>query len=106
PRAWRHVGLEAEDGLDALGDALLVELHGPVHVAVVSDGDGRVVGGDLLDPLHQLADARCPVQEAVGGVLVEMGEALHRAGHGASLSRPRSPAGLRRALAWTARPRR
>src|SRR5690606_7868357 len=91
-RAGRDVGLEPDDGLDAVGDAGPVELDGPVHVAVVRHGHGGVVGGDLLDPLHQLADARGPVQEAVSGVLMEVREALHLAGHGASLSRSRAAA--------------
>ncbi len=90
--AGSDVRLEADDRLDPFGDARLVELDRPVHVAVVRHRDGRVVGGDLLDPANELGDAGGPVQEAVSGVLVEVGEALDLAGHAASLSRLRAPA--------------
>jgi hypothetical protein len=60
--AWRplgpvvvgHVGLGAEDGLDALGLARPVQVEDPVHVAVVGDPQGRlpVRGGRRDQLLH------------------------------------------------------
>ena len=50
-----HVGLGADDGLDALLAALLVELEHPVHVAVIGDAEGRhAVGHGLRHELVEL----------------------------------------------------
>jgi hypothetical protein len=73
-RAGGHVRLEPDDRLDAGGGGGLGELDRTVHVAVVGHGDRRVARRDLLDPLHQVLDPRRPVEEAVRGVLVEVGE--------------------------------
>lgn len=76
----RHIGLIADDGLDPHGSGLLVELQGPKKVAVVGDGQSRVLGGNLLDPLEEIGKLRRPVQERKLGVLVEVGKP--KAAHG------------------------
>ena len=67
-----HVGLGADDRLDALLAALLVELQRPVHVAVVGDPERRLPVGDRLG--HQLVEPGGPVQHRELGVDVEVGE--------------------------------
>jgi hypothetical protein len=69
-----HVQLRAEDGLDALLLALLVEVEDPVHVPVVGDPDrGLAVGHSRA---HHVLDARRTVEHRVLGVDVEVGEAV------------------------------
>ncbi len=72
PMVVGHVGLGAEDRLDALGLAGPVEVQDPVHVPVVGDPEGRLPvrrrGG------HQLLDPGRAVQHRVLGVDVEVGE--------------------------------
>ena len=72
-----HVELGAEDRLDALGPALLVEVEDPVHVPVVGDPQGRLaVGGGGR---HDLLDPGGAVEHGVLGVDVEVREAVsHR----------------------------
>ena len=68
-----HVGLGAEDRLDALLAALLVEVEDAVHVPVVGDADrGLAVGDGGPD---DLADPGGAVEHRVLGVDVEVGEA-------------------------------
>ena len=69
-----HVGLGADDRLDALLAALLVELERPVHVAVVGDPDRRLPVGDRLG--HQLVEPGGPVEHRELGVDVEVGERI------------------------------
>ena len=56
------VHLAADDGLDALGLAGAVEVHGAVHDAVVCDGTGRLAHG--LHDAGQVPDAAGAVQQA------------------------------------------
>ena len=67
-----HVGLGADDRVDALGLGLLVEVEHPVHVAVIGDAQARLAvgsgGGD------DLADAGRAVEHRELGVLVEVNE--------------------------------
>ena len=67
-----HVRLGADDRLDALAPALLVELQRPVHVAVVGDPERRLAVGRRLG--HQLVQAGRPVEHRELGVDVEVGE--------------------------------
>ena len=72
-----HVGLGADDRLDALLVALLVEVQRAVHVAVIGHPDRRHA------VLHRLGDhlvePRRPVEHRELGVDVEVGEGV---GHG------------------------
>ena len=72
PAARGDVELAAEDGLDAGGARVLVEVDRPEHVAVVGQRDGREAepGGPLDQPLQ----ARGAVEEAVLRVDVEVDE--------------------------------
>ena len=72
-----HVGLGADDRLDPLLVALLVELERAVHVAVIGHADRRLPVGDGLG--DQLVEARRAVEHRELGVDVEVGE---RIGHG------------------------
>jgi hypothetical protein len=85
PRARCHVGLDAEDGLDAVGMRRLVEAESAEHHPVVGDGDrghvhplgfredrrGRSVGCRRLD-------AGGPVEQRILGVNVQMDETVSR----------------------------
>ena len=67
-----HVGLGADDGLDAGGAAAPVEVQDPVHVAVVGDAQsGLAVAGRGLD---HLVEPGGPVEHRVLGVDVKMDE--------------------------------
>ena len=67
-----HVGLGADDRLDALLAALLVEVDDPVHVAVVGDAE---CGLTVLDCLaDQFIESGRAVQHGELGVHVEMRE--------------------------------
>ncbi len=72
-----HVRLGADDRLDALLVALLVEVQRSVHVAVIGHPDGRHPVGDRLG--HHLVQPRRPVEHRELGVDVEVGEGI---GHG------------------------
>ena len=67
-----HVGLGADDRLDALGTTLLEELEHPVHVAVIGDTERRLAVGDGLG--DEIIEARCAVQHRELRVDVEVGE--------------------------------
>ena len=73
PGAGRHVELAADDRLDPGLQALLVEVDGAVHHAVIGDADRRhpEVGGLA----HKAADPARPVEERELGVVVEVDEA-------------------------------
>ena len=73
-RGRRHVGLAAQNRLDAARLRRLVEFHGAKHVAVVGDGHGR--HAQLLGAVEKLVDAVRPVQQAEFGVQVKMNETL------------------------------
>jgi hypothetical protein len=67
-----HVGLGADDRVDAGLAARRVKVEDPVHVAVVGDAEGGLtVGHGRLD---QVAHPRRPVQHRELGVGVEVGE--------------------------------
>lgn len=70
--SWGDVGLVADDGLELVGSALVVEVHGPVDVAVVGHGDG--VHAHAFDLLDEVANAIGPVQQAVLRVAVQVNE--------------------------------
>ncbi|MNK84344.1 hypothetical protein D3C87_1041910 [compost metagenome] len=78
------VGLATDQGLDTRFLGLAVELDGPVHHAVIGEGERRhLVFGRTLD---QFADAARAVEERVLGVDVAVNEL--RLGQGSSPSRP------------------
>ena len=68
--AGGDVGLQPEDRIDAQFLGRLIELHGPVQVAVVGQGQGGHPQG--LRPLQQSANRAGPVQEAVVAVAVHI----------------------------------
>ncbi len=69
-----HVDLAAQDGLQALVPAGVVEGHRPEHVPVVGDGEGlHALPGRLI---HEGVDLAGPVEEAELGVQVEVDELL------------------------------
>ena len=93
-RARRQVGLHADDRLDPGRGGLPVELIGAVHVAVISDRDGRhalaLAGGD------EVAQPGRPVQHGVLGVNMQVREGPARtapraAGCGCPARRARWP---------------
>ena len=67
-----HVGLAADDGFDAPLLALGVKVHHAVEGAVVGDRQG--VHAQLDGPVDQVWDPADPVQHAVLGVVVQVGE--------------------------------
>ena len=67
-----HVRLGADDRLDAVALALLVEVEDPVHVAVVGDAERRLAVGDRLG--DQLVEPGRAVEHRELGVDVEVGE--------------------------------
>ena len=67
-----HVGLGADDRLDALLAAFLVELERAVHVAVIGHADRRLAVGDRLG--DQFVEARRPIEHRELGVDVEVAE--------------------------------
>ena len=80
PIARGHVDLTADDRLDAGSDGGGVELDGPEHVAVVGQRHGGHV--HLLGSLHQIVDARRPIEQAVVRMNVQVDETrvIHRRG--------------------------
>ena len=68
----RHVRLGADDRIDAVGVAGLVEVKDAVHVAVVGDPERRLA--ILCSRRDQVPDPRRAVEHRVLGVGVEMGE--------------------------------
>ena len=72
PMVVGHVGLGADDRLDALATALLVELQRSVHVAVIRDAHRRLPVGHGLR--HQLVQAGRTVKHRELGVHMEVGE--------------------------------
>src|SRR5205085_9279113 len=74
PAARSHVDLAAENGLDALVEAGVVEGDGAEHVAVV--GDRHRLHAQTADLVHELIDVARAVKEAVFGVKVEVDEVL------------------------------
>ena len=106
--ARSHVELAAQDGLDAGGSCLLVEIDRPEQVPVVSEGDGREA--EVRRPVDQPLQARGAVEETVLRVYVEVNEVAvcrHAALSGSSRAqcrcprRPRSGRGRRRACQST-----
>ncbi len=74
-----HVDLAAEDRLDVVLRARLVELHHAVHDAVVGEPERRLI--ELGGTLCEVLDPACAVEQRVLGVDVQMGAGLgsHRA---------------------------
>ncbi len=72
PVLVRHVRLGADDRLHALLAALLVELEGAVHVAVIGDPDRRLAVTRRLR--HEFVEPGSPVEHRELGVDVEVGE--------------------------------
>ncbi len=77
--ADRDVDLAAQDRLDPLLPAGVVEGHRPEHVAVV--GDGQPLHPEAPGLLDQLVDVARPVEEAVFGVQVQVDELGGRHSH-------------------------
>ena len=61
-----HVGLGANDGLDALLLALFVELDNAIHVAVVGNAKSRLTIFNCF--FYESIEARCTVEHGVLGV--------------------------------------
>jgi hypothetical protein len=80
--------LAPEDGLHVGVLALLVEVDGAVHVAVVGEGHGLHAQG--LHPRHQLLHANRAVEHGVLGVNVEVNELCHRSSAGSTAGPSRS----------------
>src|SRR5207244_4102241 len=78
PALGGHVGLAADDRLDAGGGGLLVELDGAEQVAVVGDGHGRHAEG--LRFLDQGVNLVGPVEETILSMNVEVDELGRHAG--------------------------
>src|SRR4030095_14986361 len=76
PRARRDVGLDAHDGGDPGRSTCLVELERSEHRPVIGHTQGRHT--DLPGPLEQGADPRCPVEQRVLGMRVQVDEATSR----------------------------
>ena len=68
PVSGRDVGLDADDGLDAAGARLSIEIDDAVEGAVVGDGAGLLA--QLLYAIEQLGYPREAVEEAVFGMKV------------------------------------
>ena len=70
--AGGHVELAPQQGLDARGFGLLIEIQDPEHGAVIGDGHrGHAISLGLG---QQVFDPDGAVQQAVGGVDMEMDE--------------------------------
>ena len=74
PAVVGHVGLGAQDRLDPVLLARLVERQDPVHVAVVGDADRRLAVG--RGRRHDVVDTCGAVEHRVLGVHVEVGEGV------------------------------
>ncbi len=72
PALAGHVGLEPDDGVDALLAARLVEVDGAVHVAVVGHADRRLPVGHR--GAHHVGDPRRAIEHRVLGVQMQVGE--------------------------------
>ena len=72
-----HVGLGADDRLDPLLVALLVEVERAVHVPVIGHADRRLAVADRLG--DEFVESRRAVEHRELGVDVEVGEGI---GHG------------------------
>ena len=68
--AGSHIDLAADDGLDSLRFAGLVEVHYAVHDPVVGDGHGGLT--QLLHPLDQQGNAAGAVQQGKLGMDVQV----------------------------------
>ena len=66
PAPGCHIHLTADDGLDPLRLAGLIEVDDPVHDAVV--GDGHRLLAQLLHPLDQFIDPAGAVQKGKFGM--------------------------------------
>ena len=62
-RACGQVNLAAQNRLDALLFALLIELHRSVHSTVVRNG--QAIHAQLLGVGHQLVDFRSAIKQAI-----------------------------------------
>ena len=83
------VRLDADDRLDALRDAGLVEGDGPVERAVVGQGEAvEPLRGRRID---EIRDPPEPVEEAELRVDVEVREVVGGDGHGRAMVAPRGP---------------
>lgn len=72
PRGFDEVEFAANQGLDALGLGLVVELDRAKEIAVV--GDGQRAHSQFGGPVHQPVDSAAAVEQAVVRVDVEMDE--------------------------------
>ncbi len=96
----RHVGLRADDRVDARVAARGIEVEHPVHVPVIGDAERGLAVGHGRG--HEVVEPRRAVEHRVLGVGVQMGE-RSRGGH-----EPPSSSAASRVLLWapwTAPPR-
>ena len=70
PVSRGHVNLTTHDRLHPRFRGCLIKLDGPVQVAVIRQGEGRLV--ELFGPVHQLRNPAGPVQQGVLRMAVEM----------------------------------
>jgi hypothetical protein len=74
--ARRHVGFDANDGLEAALSGVFVELDGARERAVVGDGDGGHT--ELFDTVEHAGDFLQAVEQAVMAVVVQVDEFARR----------------------------
>ena len=74
--AGHHIRLVADDRLDPHPRRVVIEMHRPVHVAVVGHGErrGLPLGRHFLGPLQQVLELGRAVEQAVLRVLVQVGK--------------------------------
>ena len=71
-RLVRHVGLGADDGVDASATSRLIKLKDSVHVAVVGDADGRLAVTD--GAFDQIINSSGPVEHRKLGMHMKVSE--------------------------------
>jgi precorrin-6B methylase 1 len=77
PRAWGHIQLASNYGLDAYLLGRGVELDRSVHIAVIGHGDSRLA--ELMRPLQDIRELISSIQEAVLRMKMEVNELRHAA---------------------------
>ena len=75
PASPGHIDLAADDGLDSLGHAFLVQIHRPVHDPMVRNGQSRL--SHILHMGHQFLNAAGAIKQAVFCMHMKMNEWIH-----------------------------